>query len=101
AADELGLAPEEIRRRNLIAKDAFPYQTRTGVTYDVGDYTTELHAALRAAAVDASRADQQRRRESGDPRQLGIGVSTYVEITGFGGSRLGGGGGTPHARAHG
>ena len=89
AADELGLAPEEIRRRNLIAKDAFPYQTRTGVTYDVGDYTMALEEALRVADVDAARAEQQRRRESGDPRQLGIGVSTYVEITGFGGSELG------------
>ena len=89
AADELGLTPEEIRRRNLIAKDAFPYQTRTGVTYDVGDYTMALEEALRVADVDAARAEQQRRRESGDPRQLGIGVSTYVEITGFGGSELG------------
>src|SRR6188472_394899 len=89
AADELGLAPEEIRRRNLIAKDAFPYQTRTGVTYDVGDYTMALEEALRVADVDAARAEQQRRRESGDTRQLGIGVSTYVEITGFGGSELG------------
>jgi carbon-monoxide dehydrogenase large subunit len=89
AADELGLAPEEIRRRNLLAKDAFPYQTRTGVTYDVGDYTMALEEALRVADVDAARAEQQRRRESGDPRQLGIGVSTYVEITGFGGSELG------------
>ncbi len=89
AAEELGLAPEEIRRRNLIAKDAFPYQTRTGVTYDVGDYTMALEEALRVADVDAARAEQQRRRESGDTRQLGIGVSTYVEITGFGGSELG------------
>jgi len=89
AADELGLAPEEIRRRNLLAKDAFPYQTRTGVTYDVGDYTMALEEALRVADVDAARAEQQRRRESDDPRQLGIGVSTYVEITGFGGSELG------------
>jgi carbon-monoxide dehydrogenase large subunit len=89
AADELGLAPEEIRRRNLIPKDAFPYLTRTGQTYDVGDYTAALDEALRVADIDAARAEQQRRRESGDVRQLGIGISTYVEITGFGGSELG------------
>ncbi|MGI9155420.1 MAG: xanthine dehydrogenase family protein molybdopterin-binding subunit [Marmoricola sp.] len=89
AAAELGLAPEEIRRRNLIGKDAFPYTTRTGVTYDVGDYLLSLDEALRVADVAGAREEQQRRRASGDVRQLGIGISTYVEITGFGGTELG------------
>ena len=89
AAAELGLAPEEIRRRNLIPKDAFPYSTRTGMTYDGGDYTAALDEALRVADIVGARAEQRRRRESGDVRQLGIGISTYVEITGFGGSELG------------
>ncbi|MDQ6642040.1 MAG: xanthine dehydrogenase family protein molybdopterin-binding subunit [Actinomycetota bacterium] len=89
AADEIGLSPEEIRRRNLIPRDAFPYKTRTGMTYDVGDYQLALEKALRIADVTAARAEQQRRRESCDVRQLGIGISTYVEITGFGGSELG------------
>ena len=89
AADELGLAPEEIRRRNLIPAEAFPYKTRTGVTYDVGDYTKALDEALRVADVESARAEQARRREANDPRQLGIGVATYVEITGFGGTELG------------
>jgi carbon-monoxide dehydrogenase large subunit len=89
AADELDLAPEEIRRVNLIPKDAFPYATRTGLTYDVGDYELALIEALRVADVDGARAEQQRRRESGAVRQLGIGISTYVEITGFGGTELG------------
>ena len=88
-AAELGLRPEEVRRRNLIGKDQFPYTTRTGMRYDVGDYETALAEALRAAGVDELRAEQQRRRESDHPKQLGIGVSTYVEITGFGGSELG------------
>jgi carbon-monoxide dehydrogenase large subunit len=88
-AVELGLAPEEVRRRNLIAKDAFPYTTRTGMRYDVGDYETALSEALRVAEVDELRAEQRRRREAGEPRQIGIGVSTYVEITGFGGTELG------------
>ena len=88
-AAELGLPPEEIRRRNLIGKDQFPYTTRTGMRYDVGDYETALAEALRVAGVHELRAEQQRRREAGHPLQLGIGVSTYVEITGFGGSELG------------
>ncbi|QIG43106.1 xanthine dehydrogenase family protein molybdopterin-binding subunit [Nocardioides anomalus] len=89
AAAELGLAPEELRRRNLIPKDAFPYATRTGLTYDVGDYQLALDEALAVAGVDELRAEQRRRREAGDVKQLGIGVATYVEITGFGGKELG------------
>ncbi|MFC4784929.1 xanthine dehydrogenase family protein molybdopterin-binding subunit [Nocardioides sp. MAHUQ-72] len=89
AADELGLAPEEIRRRNLIAPDKFPYRTRTGVTYDVADFDLPLREALRIADVDAARAEQQRRRAAGEVRQLGIGIAVYVEITGFGGSEFG------------
>ncbi|RLV49363.1 xanthine dehydrogenase family protein molybdopterin-binding subunit [Nocardioides mangrovicus] len=88
-AAELGLAPEEVRRRNLIAKDAFPYTTRTGQRYDVGDYDVALGEALRLADVDALRAEQRQRRDDGAVRQLGVGVSTYVEITGFGGKELG------------
>ncbi len=89
AAVELGLTPEEIRRRNLIPKDAFPYKTLTGLTYDVGDYEAALQEALRLADVDALRAEQARRIEAGEEKLLGIGVSTYVEITGFGGKELG------------
>ncbi|CUR55549.1 Carbon-monoxide dehydrogenase (Acceptor) [metagenome] len=89
AAAELGLAPEELRRRNLIPKDAFPYTTRTGLRYDTGDYELALDAALEAADVDSLRAEQRRRREAGEVKQLGIGVSSYVEITGFGGKELG------------
>ncbi|MEP9383175.1 xanthine dehydrogenase family protein molybdopterin-binding subunit [Nocardioides sp. KR10-350] len=88
AADELGLAPEEIRRRNLIPKDAFPYTTRTGATYDVADFEHALDEALRIADVDSVRAEQARRREAGETRLLGIGLSTYVEITGFGGTEF-------------
>src|SRR4051794_8584121 len=89
AALELRLAPEEIRRRNLIAKDAFPYLTRTGLRYDSGDYELALTVALRVADVDALRVEQRRRREDSEVKQLGIGVSMYVEITGFGGTELG------------
>jgi carbon-monoxide dehydrogenase large subunit len=89
AADEVGLEPEEIRRRNMIPKDAFPYSTRTGARYDVGDFDLPLREALRIADIDALRAEQRRRRDAGDPIQLGIGMSTYVEITGFGGNEFG------------
>jgi len=89
AAAELGMPPEELRRRNLVANDDFPYKTHTGATYDVGDYDTPLREALRIADVDAARAEQQRRREAGDVRQIGIGIAVYVEITGFGGTEFG------------
>jgi aerobic carbon-monoxide dehydrogenase large subunit len=89
AATELGIAPEEIRRRNLIPSDQFPYKTQTGVTYDNGDYLVPLEAALRIADVDGARKEQQRRIDAGESRLLGIGVATYVEITGFGGSEFG------------
>ena len=89
AADELGLAPEEIRRRNFVPVDAFPWETFSGRTYDSGDYDLPLTEALRLADVDRARAEQSRRREARDPRQLGIGIASYVEITGFGGSEMG------------
>ena len=89
AAAELGLAPEEIRRRNLIASDRFPFRTLTGATYDTGDYVRVLDEALRVADVPAARAEQSRRRQAGETRLLGIGVSCYVEITGFGGDEFG------------
>jgi aerobic carbon-monoxide dehydrogenase large subunit len=89
AAVELGLAPEELRRRNFIKPDAFPFQTHTGATYDVGDYDMALTEALRIADVDGARAEQRRRIDAGESRLLGIGISTYVEITGFGGTEYG------------
>jgi carbon-monoxide dehydrogenase large subunit len=89
AADELGLPPEELRRRNLLPPDAFPHTTHTGATYDVADFDLPLREALRIADVDALREEQRRRRESGATRQLGIGLAVYVEITGFGGSEFG------------
>jgi len=89
AAAELGLPPEELRRRNFIQPDDFPFITHSKMTYDNGDYDLPLREALRIADVDGARAEQQRRREAGDTRQLGIGIATYVEITGFGGSEFG------------
>ena len=84
AADELGIDPAEIRRRNLLGKDVFPYTTPTGTTYDTGDYAHALDEALRIADYDALLAEQAARRERGDVRQLGIGMACYVEVTGGG-----------------
>jgi len=82
-AAELELDPVEVRRRNLIAADAFPFTTGAGTEYDSGDYVAALDRALELAGYDALRREQRARRERGDRRALGIGVSTYVEITGF------------------
>ena len=80
-AAEIGLDPADVRRRNFIPADAFPFQTTTGAPYDSGDYAGALDLVLEAAGYDALREEQARRRESGDPRQLGIGLSAYVEVT--------------------
>lgn len=80
-AAEIGLDPAEVRRRNLIGADAFPYTTPTRTTYDSGDYAGALDRALAAAGYEDLRAEQDRRRATDDPRLLGIGVSCYVEIT--------------------
>jgi carbon-monoxide dehydrogenase large subunit len=81
---ELGMDQAEIRRKNLIPKDAFPYTTAAGATYDVGDYEAALDEVLQLAGYDALRREQAERRRRGDARQLGIGLSTYVEVTAYG-----------------
>jgi aerobic carbon-monoxide dehydrogenase large subunit len=80
-ARETGLDPIEVRRRNFIPKDSFPYTTAAHATYDSGDYEGALDLALDAAGIKELRAEQARRRDSHDVRQLGIGVSTYIEVT--------------------
>ena len=81
AADELDIDPVELRRLNLIPADAFPLTTLMGACYDVGDYDRALTELVRVAGYEQLRAEQAARRATGDPVQLGIGVSTYVEIT--------------------
>jgi aerobic carbon-monoxide dehydrogenase large subunit len=83
-AAELDLDPVEVRRRNFIPPEAFPYKTPTGKFYDSGAYDTALAKALEIADYSALRAEQRRRGEQGDDRLLGIGLSCYVEICGFG-----------------
>lgn len=83
-ARELKLDPVELRRRNLIPSDAFPYKTQGGYTYDSGNYGRALDEVVRLSGYEELRREQARRREAGDPRLLGIGVSVYVEITAVG-----------------
>jgi len=80
-AAEIGRDPAEVRRRNFISADAFPFATPTGISYDSGDYERSLDLALEAVGYDDLRAEQARRREAGEAKQLGIGLSVYVEIT--------------------
>ena len=84
-AAEIGMDPAEVRYKNLLSPDQFPYTTPTGTNYDSGDYAGALDMALDAAGYAELRAEQTRRRDAGDPVQLGIGLSVYVEITGGGG----------------
>ena len=80
-AAEIGMDASEVRRRNLIHRDAFPFTTVSRTTYDVGDYERALDLALDAAGYEDLRAEQARRRAAGEVVQLGIGVANYVEVT--------------------
>ncbi len=80
-AVEIGMDPVEVRRLNLIQPSQFPFKTQRGATYDCGNYEAALDKALEGAGYNDLRAEQKRRRDSGDRTLLGIGVSVYVEIT--------------------
>jgi carbon-monoxide dehydrogenase large subunit len=85
---ELGLDPLEIRERNWIKHEEFPYTTICGLTYDSGNYEAATARAKELFGYDALRAEQEQRRASGDPVQLGIGVSTFTEMCGLAPSRV-------------
>jgi len=86
AALELGIDPIELRRRNLLSDDVFPFRTITGNTYDSGRYLVPLERVAELVGYDDLRAEQAARRERGDDVLLGIGVAAYVEITAGGGA---------------
>jgi carbon-monoxide dehydrogenase large subunit len=79
-----GADPAEVRRKNLLPTFTEPLTTAFGATYDCGDYVAALDKALESADYAALRAEQAKRRATGDTLQLGIGLSSYVEITGAG-----------------
>jgi aerobic carbon-monoxide dehydrogenase large subunit len=85
AAYELGVDPAELRRKNLIPADKFPYTSATGFEYDSGDYERAMNLALEKAGYRELREEQARLREQG--RLLGIGLATFTEAVGAGPSR--------------
>ncbi len=87
-AADLGIEPLELRERNWIKHEEFPYSTIAGLTYDSGNYAAATAKARELFGYDELRAEQERRRASGDPVQLGIGISTYTEMCGLAPSRL-------------
>ncbi|PZG33613.1 carbon monoxide dehydrogenase [Spongiactinospora gelatinilytica] len=87
-AAELGIDPIDVRRRNWIAHEEFPYTTIAGLTYDSGHYEAATDRATALFGYADLRAEQARRRQSRDPVQLGIGVSTYTEMCGLAPSRI-------------
>jgi aerobic carbon-monoxide dehydrogenase large subunit len=83
-AAEIAMDPAEVRRINVLPAFSEPHTTPSGATYDNGAYEAALDRALEAADYTQLRKTQQERRAAGGPRQLGIGMSVYVEITGSG-----------------
>ncbi len=79
-AAEIGLDPADVRRRNFVAPDAFPFTSPTGAQMDSGEYAKAIDAVAAAADCEALRAEQRRRRETSDEPWLGLGWSAYVEI---------------------
>jgi carbon-monoxide dehydrogenase large subunit len=87
-AAELGVDPLEVRERNWIKHDEFPYTTLAGLTYDSGNYEAATARAKELFGYDQLRAEQAERNARGDSVKLGIGISTYTEMCGLAPSRV-------------
>ncbi|MBO0894790.1 MAG: molybdopterin-dependent oxidoreductase, partial [Acidimicrobiales bacterium] len=87
-AAEVGVDPAEIRRRNFIGPDRFPYSSAPGLVFDSGNYDLALDRALELVGYEELRAEQQRRRQAGTGKLLGVGLSSYVEMCGLAPSRV-------------
>src|SRR5439155_999249 len=87
-ARKIGMDPVEVRRKNLIPNDKFPYTVATGLTYDSGNCPGALDKALQMFDYKKFRAEQAKGRKEG--RYLGVGVTTYCEICGLGPSQVAG-----------
>jgi carbon-monoxide dehydrogenase large subunit len=87
-AVELGMDPLELRERNWIKHEEFPYTTIATLVYDSGNYEAATARAKELFGYDELRAEQKARRESGDPVQLGLGISTFTEMCGLAPSRV-------------
>jgi carbon-monoxide dehydrogenase large subunit len=82
AAYELGMDPAELRRKNFIAPDQFPYESATGFVYDSGNYEAAMDLALEKVGYAELRDEQKRLREDG--KLLGIGMASFTEVVGAG-----------------
>ena len=82
-AAEVGVDPLEIREKNWIKHEEFPFTTVAGLEYDSGNYEAATAKAKEMFGYDELRAEQKQRRDSGDPVQLGIGISTFTEMCGL------------------
>lgn len=88
-AQKLGMDKAEIRLKNFIPADRFPYQNPLGLEFDSGDYTTALRKVLDAVDYPALRAEQAQRRADPDSEWLmGIGICTFTEVVGAGPSKM-------------
>jgi carbon-monoxide dehydrogenase large subunit len=87
-AAELGLDPLQVREKNWIRHEEFPFTTVAGLEYDTGNYEAATAKAVELFGYNALRAEQVRRRETNDPVQLGIGISTFTEMCGLAPSRV-------------
>ncbi|HEX2451608.1 MAG TPA: molybdopterin cofactor-binding domain-containing protein, partial [Gemmatimonadales bacterium] len=87
-AHEIGMDPVDVRRKNFIASDKFPYVSATGITYDSGNYEGALDKALTLFDLKQFRREQADARKQG--RYLGVGLVSYVEICGSGPSQVAG-----------
>jgi len=87
-AEAVGVEPDEIRSRNFIPADKFPYDTAAGLTFDSGDYQPALDRAKELIDWDGRRAEQAARRSEGSTVHLGLGISSYVEMCGLAPSRV-------------
>ncbi len=87
-AAELEMDPLELRRKNWIKHEEFPFSTVAGLEYDSGNYEAATDKALEMFGYDELRAEQKRRRDAGERVQLGIGVSTFTEMCGLAPSRV-------------
>jgi carbon-monoxide dehydrogenase large subunit len=94
-ARELNMDPADLRRKNFIASDKFPFQTQMGAVYDSGDYAKALDAALQHARWDDLKKERDAARARG--RLVGLGLSMYVEVCGIGPSATLPTGGWEHA----
>ncbi|KIL78366.1 xanthine dehydrogenase family protein molybdopterin-binding subunit [Bacillus badius] len=87
-AREIGMDPVELRRKNFAPKEAFPYTNAQGLIYDSGDYEKPLQKALEIVNYEQLRQEQEEMRKQG--KLIGVGISTYVELCGFGPSKVAG-----------